>query len=149
ILPSVRVEEVPLRVLTIIFRMLGRPAVIPARMVGDPIDHDPEPQLMGLGYEAFEIVHRAELGVSGSIVGAGIIAAEGTEAFGHADRGNGHEPEYVDPHVFQAGHLFGESVKGAFPGVLTNVHFIDIGRIDPVRRAKISTHIYKDTSLYL
>ena len=100
--------------------------MVPACVVGDDIEENLETEFMRFFYKGDEVIHRAVFRIDAGVVGAGVIAAEGTEAFFLTDGGDRHQPEDVDAHIAEAGEFAEEGVDGSFAGVLPEVYFIDV-----------------------
>src|ERR1700677_1866348 len=135
-----RVEEVPLQVPPVILRMLPRPVMIPARMIGDDIDDDLESKRVGILHQLRKIIQRTELRVDRRIIGTRIITAQTAQPFLYADRRDRHKPEDIDPHLPQPRHLPRKSRNSPFRSILPEIDLIDIGCIAPRYRMKCCAH---------
>ena len=93
------VEHIPVLV------SLFPPLRIARGVVGDPVDNDFQPQIMGCGDEPVERFDIAELGVDRLVVRYRVVGAERTLASVDADRVYRHQPHYVDTHLLQFGQI--------------------------------------------
>ncbi len=129
------------RIAVIIFRVIPCPGMVPARMIGHPVDDHFHPHFMRLPYQLPEILRCSEFGIDGTIIAAGIITAQRAFFIFFRDRGQRHEPERLHAHLLQPRQGTGESGESALPRVLPQVHFINIGLVRPFHYFKPVSHI--------
>jgi hypothetical protein len=79
------------------------------------------PVIVGCFYQAFEVIHRSVLGIHCHVITDRIVTAERSFPVLQADRVDGHQPQDVDAHLFQAGNMLFEGPKGSFNSVLPDV----------------------------
>ena len=80
-------------------RVFCGPTMIPARVIGHPIDDHFEPHVMGFFHEAFEIIQCAKFLGNRHVIGTGIIAPHAALSILLGNRRNGHEPERMHAHI--------------------------------------------------
>ena len=121
---AVGIQVVPVAVLT-------GPGMVAARMVGHPVENYLEALFVGNVQEVVEVLQCAELGVHGTIILDGVIAAERAFAAFHSNRMDGHQPKDVDAQFGKPVKLRLDGGKGSFRGELAHVHLIDDGVLRP------------------
>src|SRR5437016_5811351 len=94
-LPGMRVITVTVLILSVVFRMLTRPAMIPCRMIGDHVDDHLHTQFMRRTHQLFKILQLAKFRIDSRIIAASIIAPQAALTPLLTDGSNGHEPEDV------------------------------------------------------
>ena len=89
---SVRVDDFTFLIVCIPVGMVFDPLVIPGCMVGDPVDDDCHPLVMGMGDKSLEIIQGAEFGIDSGVILDTIRTVNG---FFHTDFADRHEPDGV------------------------------------------------------
>ena len=140
IIPAMGVIKLPLIVFSIETVIFARPPVIPSRVVGYPVDDDAETQFVGGGDELFKVGDGTVFRIGGGIIGTGVVAAQASFSTFETDGMDRHEPEDLDSHIAKAGQLSSESREAAFPRILSQVDFINIGIGYPIGTNKWSAH---------
>ena len=124
---SERIPDIP------VCRSAGFPHGIRRRMICHPVQYYLEPVSVRPVKEILEILHCPEFRIYGAIIGNGIIRAERSLSFLHADRIDGHEPDNVHSQFFQSRQFFCRSIECTFRSVLAHIHFVNNGIIAPFR----------------
>ena len=112
--------------------MVFEPPVVVAGVVRHPVYYHLHAVVVGCLYEVAEIVHCAEFGVEGLVIGRGIVASKFPFASLFGNGVYGHYPEYVHAKLFKAGNLFLNGGNGALWGHLTPVYLIYHGIAAPL-----------------
>ena len=120
-----------LKIALFVFRipigMLRNQHIVGGGMVGHPINDDVHPQVVGFAHHAFEIVHRAVIGIKSAVVLHGIMATQRTFSIDFPNGVNGHEPNNFDTHIVQPLQLSFDSLKVTGGRKLSDVHFVNSG----------------------
>ena len=72
-------------------------------MVAHPVEDNMKAHPMSFGYQRFEIVKCAELGINSHVVPYRVITAQFALSVEFTDRIDWHEPQYVDSQILQTG----------------------------------------------
>ena len=98
--------------------MLRYQRVVPAGVVGHPIQEHAQAQGVGRVYEVAQVGEGTEFGVHAEVVAHGVLAAQSALA-GHLPNGvNGHQPDNAHAHVWLGG-AGGLQRPGTYPRACT------------------------------
>ena len=122
--------------------VLGDPRVIPAGMIGYPVQNDLEALFVSGGHQVLEIVQCAEFGVHVLIIGDRVVGAQRTLAFCLADRMDRHEPQGVDARLLESVEVLLKSRKGTFLSILSDIDLIQYTGLDPRGRGALENGIF-------
>ena len=92
------VNDVAGCVLRIPIGLRCNPWMVPARMVGYPVDDDAHAQGVDAVDQSSEVTVCAKFGIDAPVVGNGIIASQTSLALAEAHRMDRHEPQDIYPH---------------------------------------------------